>query len=245
MWGGGDYERIAEGFADVHDRLVAALRPQAGERWLDLATGTGEVALRAAGVGADVVGVDISESLLEQARAKPGGAGVRWLLADAQALPFDDRAFDVVSCCFGVMFPPDPEAVARELARVCRPDARIGLTTWRPIERIFEIYRRFGRAHVGDYDRWGTEDGIRGLLGRDFELKIEAGNSPMECGSAAELYDLQAEAAPPWKAFLGGIDDAARARFRAEMLAYWAAFETPEGAVSEPREYLLVLGSRR
>src|SRR5437764_13084769 len=90
MWGGGTYERIAERFAPVHDGLVARLEPGPGVRWLDLATGTGEVALRAAHAGAEGTGLDFARALLEQARAKAAAAGleIQWDLGDDQALPY-------------------------------------------------------------------------------------------------------------------------------------------------------------
>src|SRR5205085_6894613 len=84
MWGGADYERVAQAFLPVHDELIARLQPRPGERWLDVGTGTGEIALRAARAGADVTAVDISSELLELARAKPDAERVRWQLGDAQ-----------------------------------------------------------------------------------------------------------------------------------------------------------------
>src|SRR5918911_5325260 len=119
MWGGADYERIAQRFAPIHDELVARLAPSPGERWLDVGTGTGEVALRAARAGAEVTAIDISDELLDQARAKEGATSVRWELGDAQSLRFDDSAFDVVVSCFAVIF-ADQKAAAPELGRVCR-----------------------------------------------------------------------------------------------------------------------------
>src|SRR5205085_11163339 len=108
MWGAGTYERIAERFAPVHDELVRRLEPGPGIRWLDLATGTGEVALRAARAGGEVTGLDFAREMLARARPRSAAEGldVRWELGDAQQLPFADASFDVVSSCFGVMFAP-------------------------------------------------------------------------------------------------------------------------------------------
>src|SRR5919199_6307091 len=106
---------MAERFAPIHDELVARLSPARGERWLDLGTGTGEVALRAARAGAFVTALDIAPKLLAEARGKAVAAGlqIRFDEGDAQALPYADASFDVVSSSFGVVFPPDQEAVAR------------------------------------------------------------------------------------------------------------------------------------
>jgi SAM-dependent methyltransferase len=243
MWGGADYERLAERLAPVHDLLVAKLRPQPGVRWLDLATGTGEVAVRAAASGAEVVAIDISEALLAQARAK--APEVDWRLGDLQALPLEDGSFDVVSCCFGVMFPPDSEAVAGELARVCEPGARLGLTTWLPVPRLAEIYREFAREPAGDYDLWGAEAGVRGLLGDAFELDIRKEPWTLDGDSPEALWEFHIRAAPPAKAFLDTLDEDGRAGYREAMLSYWRDFALPDGGVRERRDYLLVLGVRR
>ena len=244
MWGGADYEQLARALADVHDTLVAELRPAPGDGWLDLATGTGEIARRAAQAGAEVTAIDIAESLLAQARLK--APQVDWRLADMQSLPFDDAAFDVVSCCFGVMFPPDPASVARELARVCGPGGRVGLTTWRPVARLTAIYAEFSREPAGDYDLWGDEAGVQSLLGETFELEIRAEPWALEGESPEALWDFHVAAAPPAKAFLATLDDAGAARYREAMLGYWREFAVGDGdAVREKREYLLVLGRRR
>jgi SAM-dependent methyltransferase len=243
MWGGADYARLAERFAPVHDRLVDALDAQAGVRWLDLATGTGAVASRARRAGADVVAMDVSESLLAQARAYAPDVDFR--LADMQSLPLDDATFDVVSCCFGVMFPPDSAAVAAELARVCRPGGRLGITTWRPVEQIAAIYAAFAREPAGDYDLWGDEAAIRGLLGTSFELEISEEPWLLEGDSPEALWDFHISAAPPAKAFLATLDEEGAAGYREAMLDYWRDFIVDSGGVRERRDYLLVLGRRR
>jgi SAM-dependent methyltransferase len=247
MWAGGDYDRIAEKFADVHDRLVAALEPRPGERWLDLATGTGAVATRAARAGAVVTALDLSEGLLERARKHADRAGVEiaFELGDMRATPFPDGAFDVASCSFGVMFPPDPPSVAAELARVCRAGGRLGLTTWRPVPAIAEIYARFAREHVAEFEAWGSERGVRELLGNDFELDVEEPVWVFEGESPEALWEFNSTAAPPAKAFLDTLDEAGRAAYRDAMLDYWRGFVEADGMVRDRRGYLLVLGRRR
>src|SRR5215468_6368341 len=143
MWGDADYDRVALQFAPIHDELVARLGPSPGERWLDVGTGTGEVALRAARAGVEVAAVDISENLLAVARSKPDAERVAWELGDAQALRFDDASFDAVVSCFAVIFAPDQDAASAELARLCKPGGRLGLTSWRPEDGPHAIYQRF------------------------------------------------------------------------------------------------------
>jgi methyltransferase family protein len=69
MWGSGPYQRVTETIADIHEMIIGRLKPRAGERWLDLACGTGAVAERAARLVAKVTGLDLAPELLEQAKA--------------------------------------------------------------------------------------------------------------------------------------------------------------------------------
>jgi SAM-dependent methyltransferase len=242
LWSGGQYELVAARFAEIHDALVENLAPRAGERWLDVATGTGEVALRAARTGADVTGLDIAPRLLEQARAK--SSEVEWVEGDAQALPFADGAFDVVSSSFGLIFAPEQELVAGEVARVCR--GRLGLTVWRPNEGPHAIYAAFSGDQPAwpSPDDWGREERLRELLGDAFELQLQERVWWLEGDSPEDVWELMSTGAPPVKALLDSLEPDRRAEFRAAMLEYWTQFQTPDG-VREPRHYLLVQGVRR
>jgi SAM-dependent methyltransferase len=247
MWGGADWERLAALLAPVHEELVRRLAPRSGERWLDVATGTGSVAFLAAREGAVVTGLDLSEPLLEQARGKAEQEAlpVAFDLGDAQRLPYGDASFDVVSSSFGVIFAPDSEAAAGELARVVRPGGRIGLTTWCPNERVAAIYERFQRQlPAADVEGWGRRERVEQLLGAAFELEISTGTWRFEGRSPEELWELMSSSAPPMKAFLGTLDEQRRLEYRETMLEYWESFRTDTG-VSEPAPYLLVLGTRR
>jgi SAM-dependent methyltransferase len=242
LWSGGQYELVARRFAEIHDLLVESLAPQAGERWLDIATGTGEVAVRAARAGADVVGLDIAPRLLAQARSK--SAEIEWVEGDAQALPFADGAFDIVSSSFGIIFAPDQEAAAGELARVCR--GRLGLTAWRPEQGPHAIYAAFERDEPAGAtaDDWGREERLEELLGHAFELELEEQVWWLEGDSPEDVWELMSNGAPPVKAFVDSLEAHRRAQFRKAMLEYWSQFRTAEG-VREPCRYLLVLGQRR
>jgi SAM-dependent methyltransferase len=241
LWSGGQYELVAARFAEIHDALVESLAPQPGERWVDVATGTGEVALRAARAGADVTGLDIAPRLLEQARSK--SADVEWVEGDAQALPFADGAFDVVSSSFGLIFAPDQETVAAEVARVCH--GRLGLTVWRPNEGPHAIYAAFsGEQPVWPSpDDWGREERLQELLAGAFELEFQERIWWLEGDTPEDVWELMSNGAPPVRALLDSLEPDRAAAFRAAMLEYWSQFETPEG-VREPRRYLLVRGRR-
>jgi SAM-dependent methyltransferase len=247
MWGSADYDRMARRFVDVHDDLVRRLEPGPGVRWLDVATGTGEVALRAARAGANVTGVDIAPRLLAQARAKAGELPIRFDEGDAERLPYEDAAFDVVSSVFGAMFAADHEAVARELARVCRRGGRLGLAAWVPNPELAELYGRFGLdAPEGPqpFD-WGREDYVDSLLGADFELEHERRTWFLTEESGEAVWELWSTAAPPFRAMLRGLDPDTLERFHEAYVEYCEDYRTPGAGVAVPRGYLLVLGRRR
>jgi SAM-dependent methyltransferase len=127
MWGMGDDHRFARATVwELGPELVRACGIGPGTRVLDVGAGSGNVALRATEAGASVVASDLSPAGFGAGRREAAALGVEveWVEADAQALPFPDRAFDAVTSCFGAMFAPDHHAVAREAARVCRPGAR-------------------------------------------------------------------------------------------------------------------------
>jgi SAM-dependent methyltransferase len=247
MWGGADYERIAARLAPIHDRLVTALHAQPDEHWLDLATGTGEVALRAARRGAVVTGVDISERLLELARAKADAEGlsIDWALADVQRLPFEDEAFEVLSSAFGVIFAPDRQAVARELGRLCRLHGRLGLTTWVPDEEFDRLWKPFvDEPPPSEPDAWGDPAALRTLLGGDFDLVVEPEEWVLEAESIEAIWDLFTSATPPFKALYDSLEPERQDEMRRVFFEVHERYSA-NGSVRVPREYLLVLGRRR
>src|SRR5882672_7969266 len=134
VWSTGTYERLAARFAPVQDQVVNLLKIGKGDRVLDLATGTGEVAVRAARSGGVVTGLDIAEPMLAKARerAKEEGAEITFDLGDVEYLPYEDGCFDVVVSNFGLILAPDHANVASELARVSCPGGRLGFTGWKP-----------------------------------------------------------------------------------------------------------------
>jgi ubiquinone/menaquinone biosynthesis C-methylase UbiE len=247
MWGGAEYERIAERFAPIHDALVSALGPRPGERFLDVATGTGEVALRAARAGAAVSALDLAPALLEQARAKAvaEGLAIDWVEGNAQELPYDSGSFDAVASNFGVIFAPEPEAAAAELGRVCASGGRLGITAWLPHEGLHSVYSRFvDDAREDPTERWGARESVSELLQPWFELEIEERVWHLEAKSPEAVWELMSSGAPPVKALLDSLEPRRRNEFRAAMIEHWEGFRTND-AVSEPRGYLLVLGRRR
>jgi SAM-dependent methyltransferase len=233
---------LAQRFGTVHDRLVERLAPQAGERWLDVATGTGGVAIRAAAAGADVTGVDIAPGMLEGARAK--APGIEFELGDCQELRYEDGSFEVVSSCFGFIFAPDHAATAREVARVCR--GRIGFTCWEPNHELGELYGAFGLdSPEGRLPfEWGKRRHIEELLATAFELEIESYVWTLDVANGEASWDVWSRSSPPFKTMVAGMDEERRAAFRLAYIEYSERFREGD-EVRVPRPYLLVVGTKR
>jgi ubiquinone/menaquinone biosynthesis C-methylase UbiE len=183
VWALGDYHRFAKEMVwAVGPDVVAACRIGPGQRVLDVAAGTGNVAIRAAQAGAEVVASDLTpESLAAGEReARAQGVELDWVVADAQALPFADGEFDVVTSCFGAMFAADHQAVADELLRVCRPGGTIGLASFTPDGGVGEFFGVFApylpapTAGALPPVLWGQEAHVRALFGeRVASLDVE------------------------------------------------------------------------
>ena len=181
-WAAGDYPAVARHIADgpVKAALAAAqVRP--GARLLDVATGSGNVALFAAEAGAKVVGLDLVPELLDVARSRAlaEGLDIEWVQGDAEALPFADGSFDAVTSVFGVQFAPRHQVTADELVRVCRPGGTIGVVNWTPEGLIGEMFQIMGRylpappAFVSAPPLWGHEPHVRELFaGHDVTLSF-------------------------------------------------------------------------
>lgn len=171
-WSAGDYAVVGTTLQIVGETLCEALDLRAGERVLDVAAGNGNATLAAARRWCDVVSTDYVGALLArgQARASAEGLAVQFQEADAEDLPFADGSFDVVLSTFGVMFTPNQERAASEMARVCKSGGKIGLANWTPSSFIGELFKLMGSyipppAGVKSPSLWGTEERLRELFG--------------------------------------------------------------------------------
>ncbi|WP_152361350.1 class I SAM-dependent methyltransferase [Microlunatus speluncae] len=173
-WALGNYTAVAvDVIAALGPVLVSACRIGPDDRVLDIAAGSGNVAIPAALTGADVVASDLTPELLAAGEriAAEQGASLTWREADAEALPFADGEFDVVVSCVGTMFAPHHQATADELVRVCSSGGRIGLISWTPqgfIGQLFATMKPYAPPPppgVQPPPLWGDEDHVRGLLG--------------------------------------------------------------------------------
>lgn len=185
MWGLGNYPAVAtEVISELGPVVVEAGAVRAGDRVLDIAAGSGNVAIPAAVLGAHVTATDLTPELFDAGRMSAAEAGVEleWKEADAEDLPFDDNTFDVVLSCVGVMFAPHHQRAADELVRVCRKGGRIGVLSWTPtgfIGEMFKVMKPYAPAAppgVQAPPLWGDERHVQTLFGdrvHDFTSRRE------------------------------------------------------------------------
>lgn len=174
MWASGDYPSVArELIPQLGERLVEVAGVSAGDLVLDVAAGTGNAAIPAAAIGAQVIASDLTPELFDVGRREAAERGVDlvWEEADAEALPHPDGHFDVVTSCVGVMFAPHHQVAADELLRVVRPGGTIAVLSWTPegfIGQMFAAMKPFAPAPppgASPPPWWGSPDHVTGLFG--------------------------------------------------------------------------------
>jgi SAM-dependent methyltransferase len=177
MWSLGDYRELARQFEPTAVALVEACGIGPGMEVLEVAAGTGNLAVAAARRGARVVASDLTPRMVELGRERSAAEGldIEWREADAEDLPFPDNSFDVVLSTCGAMFAPDQERTAGELLRVCRPGGRIGMVNWVPDGYVGALFRTIGRylpppPGVRPPVQWGSEERLRELFGPEVTI---------------------------------------------------------------------------
>ncbi len=252
VWSSAPFERIAEVITEMHVALVERLAPQADEHWLDLGCGTGDVAFHAARAGAIVTGSDLSPTLIETAQGKARELGLDLTLevADSQALHYSDASFDVVSSSVGVIFAPDHARVAAELARVCKPGGRMGLTAWRRDSGVGDIFSGMAKFMpptpevAGSPFQWGEEAYVQEMLGDTFELSFEELDTRHEHHDPAEMWELFRTSYGPSHVLWNSLDEERRRELDETMTAVFEQHRVGDG-INMERRYIVVTGVRK
>jgi SAM-dependent methyltransferase len=252
IWGSAPFEKIAEIISEMHLALVDRLAPEPGEHWVDLACGAGDVAFHASSAGAVVTGSDLSPALVEaaQRRAAERDLDLTFEVADCQELHYADASFDVVSSSVGVIFAPDHERVSAELARVCRPGGRIGLTAWRRDSGVGEMFAAMTPfmpappPGAGSPFQWGDEAYVEEMLGGAFALAFEELDTRHEGDHAGEMWEIFRDNYGPSFTLWKSLDEDGRAALDAAMEACFERYRGADG-ISMERRYIVVTGIRR
>jgi SAM-dependent methyltransferase len=259
-WALGDYHRVAtEMLWEFGRELVDACGISAGQRVLDVAAGTGNVAIRAAEAGGQVIASDLTPENFDAGRREAHARGVEleWVEADAEALPFDEDAFDVVTSSVGAIFAPHHQAVADQLLRVCRPAGTIGMITIVPVglmRDLLEIIERYSPPlPPGALSplEWGSEDHVRELFGDRVE-SLELTRKKLVLNRFADPVDLWRYMKSNHPLVVGLYQDLADESARAatldrglvEAATRWNR-GGPDGPAIYEMDYLLVVARKR
>ena len=255
VWESGDFGVVARYNEPAAAEFMSRLPLQPGARVLDLACGTGNLALLAARAGCVTAGLDLAANLITQARAR--AAAERLPLAftegDAEALPYPDASFDFVVSMFGVMFTPRPERAATEFLRVCRPGGTVALANWTPEGFIGENFRVVGR-HVpppaGGVSPllWGDEATVRARLGGHVsELRLVRRIARLRYPfPPAQTVDFFRQFYGPTLRAFAALDAAGQAQLHSDLENMFSTHNRSRHGVTEVEaEYLEVVATRQ
>jgi SAM-dependent methyltransferase len=230
-WMAGDYDRFSRYMEQGARIFYEQLDVPAGCPLLDVACGSGQLALWAARDGVNATGVDIAPNLVQraQARANAEGLKTRFVEGDAECLPFDDASFDVVVSLFGAMFAPRPEFVARELLRVCSPGGMIAMGNWTPAGFIGQMFKTFAKfiapSGMPAPVLWGDETAVRQRLGRGVsDLKMTKRQYSFTYPfPPAEVVEFFRQYYGPTNRAFASLDENASKALRSELQTLWSA----------------------
>ncbi len=260
MWALGDYNRFTTELDSQLGRdLVEACEIAADQRVLDVAAGSGNVAIRAAETGADVIASDITIENMQAGKREASKRGVEleWVEGDAQALPFGDGEFDVVTSSAGAMFAPDQQAVADQLLRVCRPGGTIGMANFTPSGLAAEFFGVLGPflppppPDATSPLLWGDETHVRELFGNRVSSLDASVRDLIEAvpGPPVEYCAFYKQTFGPLIAAFESVKDNPErsAALDRKFLDFATKANTgsPEGPTELRFEYLLVLARKR
>ena len=252
-WMGGDYDRFSRYMEQDARAFYERLDVPAGCRMLDVACGSGQLALWAAREGVNITGVDIAPNLVlrAQARAEAEGLSARFFEGDAESLPFEDASFEVVTSLYGAMFAPRPELVAQEVLRVCSPGGIIAMGNWTPEGFVGQMFKTFSKfiapSGMPAPVLWGDEAVVRKRLGHgvsDLKMtrRICTFTYPFP---PAEVVEFFRQYYGPTNLAFASLDKHTAIRLRNELEALWSTHNRGGAEFTVvPAEYLEVIAVR-
>ena len=253
-WSSGDYAVVGTTLQIVGEQLCEALDLRPGSKVLDVAAGNGNVTLAAARRWCDVTSTDYVPALLERGRQRAAAERLKieFREADAEALPFADNTFDAVVSTFGVMFTPDQEKAAAELARVCRSGGKIGLANWTPEGFIGQLFKTLGQhmpppAGVKSPAMWGKRERLTELFGSSAsEIKAEPRAFSFRYRSPLHFLDVFRNYYGPLLKAFDAVEPAKQAALHADVMDLIARFNrSGDSTMVVPSEYLEVVITKR
>jgi ubiquinone/menaquinone biosynthesis C-methylase UbiE len=253
-WSSGDYAVVGTTLQIVGEQLCEALDLRAGSKVLDVAAGNGNATLAAARRWCDVTSTDYVPALLKRGRERAAAERltIEFREADAEALPFPDASYDVVVSTFGVMFTPDQDKAASELARVCKSGGKIGLANWTPQGFIGQLFKTIGKhlappAGVKSPALWGTSARLQEMFGSQAsEIAAEPRMFVFRDRSPEHWLEVfKSFYGPMLKAF-AALDETGQAALRRDLMTLLGEFNhADDGTVVVHSEYLEAVITKR
>ncbi len=253
-WEAGDFSQIAKHIESAADEFVGRLNIQPGMKVLDVACGSGNLAVVAATKRADVTGIDIADNLIKTAkkRAELLGLNIKFEQGDAEALPYDDDSFDVVMTMYGAMFAPRPDVTASELLRVCKPGGIVAMANWTPAGFVGQMFK-LGGKYVPPPDMpspvlWGVPDIVRERFGDGVsDLKMTPQMADFEYDmSPAEVVELFRTYFGPTVMAFKAITPENHEAYRSDLETLWAEHNTAnDGTTQVSGEFLEVIATKK
>ena len=253
-WMAGDFGQIAKVIEGCAQEFIDRLKLSPGSRVLDVACGSGNLAVPAAHKGAEVTGVDIATNLVAQARerAKSEGLSIQFDEGDAEQLPYENESFDAVVTMFGAMFAPRPELVASELIRVCKPGGRIAMANWTPGGFIGEMFKTTGKhvtppPNMPSPLKWGDQETVKERLSNgvaDLQMTPRMCVFKLPFAPAEVVEFFRTYYGPTEKAF-GTLDENGQAALRKDLEQLWSQHnQATDGTTLVEGEYLEVIARK-
>lgn len=253
-WEAGDFAEVAKHIGATAEQFVDRLEIEPGMKVLDVACGSGNLAVVAAGKGADVTGVDIAENLIATARKRAADLGldIKFDHGDAEAMPYDDSSFDLVMTMFGAMFAPRPDVAASEMLRVCKPGGRIAMANWTPTGLAGQMFALAGKylppPNMPPPVLWGDPEIVKERFGdRGSDLKLTTRMAEM-------VYDMPpSEVVQFFRKYFGptvmtfkAVPEDRHEELARDMEAIWADNnQSKDGRTLVYGEFLEVIATKR
>jgi SAM-dependent methyltransferase len=252
-WSAGDYDYFSRYMERGALTFYEQLDVSPGCQLLDVGCGSGQLALWAARDGVNVTGIDIAPNLVHraQARANAEGLNAHFTEGDAEALPFEDGSFDVVTSLIGAMFAPRPELVARELLRVCSPGGTVAMGNWTGEGFVGQMFKTFARfiapSGMPAPVMWGNEGVVRERLGAGVsDLKMRRRHYSFDYPfPPAAVVELFRQCYGPTNRAFASLGEDAATELQAELEALWSRHNRGGDEITfVEAEYLEVIAVR-
>jgi SAM-dependent methyltransferase len=253
-WTAGDFGEIAKAYMQGAEQFVEGLNLKPGMKVLDVACGSGNLAIPAARLGAEVTGMDLAPEMVQQARRNADSEGLQAQFdeGDVEALQYGDGEFDIVATMFGAMFAPRPDVTTSELLRVCKPGGRIAMANWTPggfIGRMFKTTASHVPLPIGMPSPvlWGVEETVRERFGLTLSLlELTRRNLifSFPFPPTAVVEHFRNYYGPTQKAF-AALDETGQASLRSDLEKLWTENNRATDRTTEVEaEYLEVSATK-